>query len=161
MDSHTIIPYLIDTIINCLVLLISGLILLMSWLVYYVLPVMYLFAPPILFYSIIFLILRYVLKVRNRILNAIITLIVSLLVASSLLRILSAVEFTVFILPWTDCNQFDFCDHSNHLPSVCASIYPVACRLIQIEEYILIFIAALVIVVPPAAEKIKKFMEKS
>lgn len=121
--------------------------------------------PSVILFSIIFLILKYIFKVRNRNVNAIITLIISLVITSSILFLLATVfwggiffeSLRYFVFPWTDCMSFSNCPPGY----VCATITPLICRIIQLWEYELIAIAALVIIIPPIIQKIKKPTKKS
>jgi hypothetical protein len=126
---------------------------------------------PLILFLVISLILKYVFRTRNRILNAVITLIISLAIASSLLWILS--EFGVvgpvgLIFPWSNLDTVCYSGHGmDYSPDpdgasiVSLKLSCLICRIIQLEEYILIIIAALVIIVPPVMRKIKEVMKKS
>ena len=114
--------------------------------------------PAVMLFSTIFLILKYIFKVRDRILNAVITLVISLAIIFLLLGILSFIGVfnDFFVYPWTDCMSFSNCPPDY----VCSSLLPLICRLIQLGEYTLIAITALVVIIPYLYPKIEGLIKK-
>ncbi|MCK4491022.1 MAG: hypothetical protein KAU03_00255 [Candidatus Altiarchaeales archaeon] len=119
------------------------------------------------------MIIRDIFKSRSRILHAIITLIISLVTILLLCCIfgwltasfggLTVYPELGFVFPWTNCSFYEYgYDYSIH-PSerVYSPVMGYVCKGIQMWEYELIIITVLVIVVPPAIEKIKRFRQKS
>ena len=123
--------------------------------------------PVVILFSIIFLILKHIFKVRNRNVNAIITLVISLAIIFLLAWILSGfglLRDDIFIFPWTDCMQFasvgcieTYCPpDGGPCEAVCYdSLTPLICRIIQMWEHALIVITALIIIAPYLYHKVK------
>ena len=125
-------------------------------------------SPPVILFSIIFLILRYIFKVKNRILNAIITLVICLVSIFLLVWIVSGFGLVRldFIFPWTNCYElygyFDYFDSTDcgWICEVGPNIDGALCKLIQIWEWSLIATAASVIIVPYLYHKVKGLSKK-
>ncbi|MCK4491023.1 MAG: hypothetical protein KAU03_00260 [Candidatus Altiarchaeales archaeon] len=139
-------------------------------LLFFVIPI----GLPIVFFFSSYYVLKRFLRI-GRVKNAIASLfIASLLGYLSIVGVTLCFEFGMpdFVFPWGDPTSclntgYDKCVETHSEEYVrsggCGTpaIGPLFCRLFQVGEYVLILVAALVIVVPPAIERIRKVTKKS
>lgn len=124
--------------------------------------------PAAIFFSAIFLILRYIFKVKNRVLNAIIPLVIYFMIIYFVTWLFATGPGPdISFWPWTNCDHdvrcsyLDDLENNEDIPAIKARLACLICKTSVLSGQILIAIAASVIVIPPAIQKIKKVMKKS
>ena len=118
-------------------------------------------SPLVIGPALIYLILRRVFKVKNRVLSIVITLLVSLVVASFLPLLIPSMDYNRhLVLPWGQCGTVSINNYNSSCPNclydVSSRIGYAICHFTQLYEQVLIIAAIAFILASFAYDFIKK-----